>query len=252
MPLRASASTGGGAEFALEHLQRWRRGRSDPSRPARPHRRIKISARFHLCRESSIGPVLGDSSHGEGRHRPRWGTSSQSAKRDREHAVIVLHRRRSCADRLPQGSARRSPLPLFRWLGHRTRLYPRLSRHYPIDAGAGGHAAVLHRDVRQSASSSHQWGWQAQRPWKARRDVAALIGAAAGDHVHERATGSNNFAIRGLADLASPHATISSCPPSTKSVPRPHRLRPMAGGAPAYRSTAMGRSIWTPYANRDE
>ena len=65
------------------------------------------------------------------------------------------------------------------------------------------------------ASSSHQWGWQAQEAVeKARREVAALIGAAPREITFTSgATESNNFAIRGLADLGSPerrHIVVSA------------------------------------------
>jgi cysteine desulfurase len=54
------------------------------------------------------------------------------------------------------------------------------------------------------ASSSHQWGWKAQEAVeRARREVAGLIGASAREVVFTSgATESNNFAIRGAADLA--------------------------------------------------
>ena len=53
------------------------------------------------------------------------------------------------------------------------------------------------------ASSTHQWGWRAQEAVEqARRDVAALIGASAREIIFTSgATESNNFAIRGIADL---------------------------------------------------
>ena len=55
------------------------------------------------------------------------------------------------------------------------------------------------------ASASHAWGWKAQEAVeRARRDVAALIGASAREIVFTSgATESNNMAIRGLADAAS-------------------------------------------------
>lgn len=51
------------------------------------------------------------------------------------------------------------------------------------------------------ASSGHQWGWKAQEAVEqARRDVAALIGAAAREIVFTSgATESNNLAIQGVA-----------------------------------------------------
>jgi cysteine desulfurase len=54
------------------------------------------------------------------------------------------------------------------------------------------------------ASASHAWGWKAQEAVeKARRDVAALIGASAREVVFTSgATESNNFAIRGAAEIA--------------------------------------------------
>jgi cysteine desulfurase len=54
------------------------------------------------------------------------------------------------------------------------------------------------------ASSSHAWGWQAREAVEtARRQVAALIGAAAREIVFTSgATESNNFAIRGVAESA--------------------------------------------------
>jgi cysteine desulfurase len=54
------------------------------------------------------------------------------------------------------------------------------------------------------ASSTHQWGWRAQEAVEhARREIAALIGASAREIVFTSgATESNNFAIRGVADLA--------------------------------------------------
>jgi len=65
------------------------------------------------------------------------------------------------------------------------------------------------------ASSSHAWGWRAQEAVEAaRRDVAAIIGAAPREITFTSgATESNNFAIRGLADLASPgrrHIVVSA------------------------------------------
>jgi cysteine desulfurase len=54
------------------------------------------------------------------------------------------------------------------------------------------------------ASSSHQWGWKAQEAVeRARRQVAAIIGASAREVIFTSgATESNNFASRGAADLA--------------------------------------------------
>ncbi|HET9370197.1 MAG TPA: cysteine desulfurase family protein [Vicinamibacterales bacterium] len=54
------------------------------------------------------------------------------------------------------------------------------------------------------ASSSHAWGWKAQEAVeKARREVAGLIGASAREVVFTSgATESNNFAIRGVAEIA--------------------------------------------------
>jgi cysteine desulfurase len=65
------------------------------------------------------------------------------------------------------------------------------------------------------ASSSHQWGWLAQEAVElARRQVAALIGAAPREITFTSgATESNNFAIRGLADVAPParrHIVVSA------------------------------------------
>ncbi|HUL72667.1 MAG TPA: aminotransferase class V-fold PLP-dependent enzyme [Vicinamibacterales bacterium] len=56
------------------------------------------------------------------------------------------------------------------------------------------------------ASASHAWGWKAQEAVEeARREVAALIGAAAREIVFTSgATESNNFAINGVAQLAAP------------------------------------------------
>ena len=56
------------------------------------------------------------------------------------------------------------------------------------------------------ASASHAWGWKAQEAVEeARREVAALIGAAAREIVFTSgATESNNFAINGVAQLAPP------------------------------------------------
>jgi cysteine desulfurase len=54
------------------------------------------------------------------------------------------------------------------------------------------------------ASSTHQWGWRAQEAVEqARRDVAAVVGGTAREIIFTSgATESNNFAIRGVADLA--------------------------------------------------
>jgi cysteine desulfurase len=54
------------------------------------------------------------------------------------------------------------------------------------------------------ASSSHAWGWKAQEAVEAaRRHVAALVGATAREMVFTSgATESNNFAIRGAAEMA--------------------------------------------------
>jgi cysteine desulfurase len=54
------------------------------------------------------------------------------------------------------------------------------------------------------SSASHAWGWKAQAAVEdARRDVAKLIGAGAREVVFTSgATESNNFAIRGAADVA--------------------------------------------------
>jgi cysteine desulfurase len=63
------------------------------------------------------------------------------------------------------------------------------------------------------ASSSHQWGWRAQEAVEAaRREVAALVGASPREITFTSgATESNNFAIRGLADLTSRrHIVVSA------------------------------------------
>ncbi len=66
------------------------------------------------------------------------------------------------------------------------------------------------------ASSSHQWGWKAQEAVEAaRREVAALVGAAAREVIFTSgATESNNLAIRGAAaaavDPARRHVVISA------------------------------------------
>jgi cysteine desulfurase len=56
------------------------------------------------------------------------------------------------------------------------------------------------------ASASHSFGWKAQEAVeKARRQVAALIGASAREIIFTSgATESNNFAIRGVTDVAPP------------------------------------------------
>jgi len=53
------------------------------------------------------------------------------------------------------------------------------------------------------ASSSHAWGWKAQEAVEAaRRHVAAIVGASAREIIFTSgATESNNFAIRGTADM---------------------------------------------------
>src|SRR4249920_618964 len=65
------------------------------------------------------------------------------------------------------------------------------------------------------ASSSHQWGWRAQEAVEtARREVAALIGAAAREITFTGgATESTNHAIAGIAEVAAPsrrHVVVSA------------------------------------------
>ena len=65
------------------------------------------------------------------------------------------------------------------------------------------------------ASSSHQWGWQAQEAVeRARRDVATLVGATAREITFTSgATESNNLAISGVAATAPPdrrHIVVSA------------------------------------------
>ena len=65
------------------------------------------------------------------------------------------------------------------------------------------------------ASASHAWGWKAQEAVEsARKDVATMLGASAREIVFTSgATESNNWAIRGLAELAPPdrrHVIVSA------------------------------------------
>jgi cysteine desulfurase len=70
-------------------------------------------------------------------------------------------------------------------------------------------------DFGNPASSTHAWGWKARDAVdEARREVAALIGAAPRDIVFTSgATESNNWAIRGVAALTPParrHLVVSA------------------------------------------
>ena len=65
------------------------------------------------------------------------------------------------------------------------------------------------------ASASHQWGWKAQEAVEqARREVSAILGASAREVIFTSgASESNNMAIRGLAEKASPdrrHIVVSA------------------------------------------
>jgi cysteine desulfurase len=83
-------------------------------------------------------------------------------------------------------------------------------------------------DFGNAASSTHPWGWRARDAVEgARREVAALIGAAPRDIIFTSgATESNNLAIHGVANAAPPgrrHIVVSAI--EHKSVLEPaHRL----------------------------